>query len=415
MVTWRKNIKAALAVCAIGALVVPLTACGSADSDNITLSFLSWSNEEIMEPFIEQFEEDNPGITIDFSYSPPTSEYIQTLQTRLVGNQAPDVFIITSENKADLISNGYVTDLTDESFMENVSEANKDFVSSDGRVYGLSTTSWASGIFYNIDLLAEVGYDEPPTTWDEFLDLCAELQDAGITPYLETIADGRSRIVDAFMGSVYARDGIEFTSLIDEDPQTPGTDYLEAVEAWMRLYDEGYVTRDTAGITGDDVKTEFANGSVAMFCSGPWDFGAFEESDVNWGYAQMPVLEEGMENYSQGSPSPAYAIYSELEGEKLEAAEKFLSFMVTDYALDLNSANGDAVTVEGYESDLTEQYATVYENNVQTGQYFLMTNYYANPDVLETTTAAETQLLVQGEITAEEWAANVDSAMQAAQ
>lgn len=42
-----------------------------------------------MSPFIEEFEKENPDISIDFSYAPPTAEYIQTLQTRLVGNQAP--------------------------------------------------------------------------------------------------------------------------------------------------------------------------------------------------------------------------------------------------------------------------------------------------------------------------------------
>ncbi len=97
-----------MAAAAGAAMLLPLAACGgSADAGKTTISFLSWDNEQIMKPFIDEFEKENPDIKVDFGYAPPTNEYIQTLQTRLVGNQAPDVFVITSENKNDLIDNGY--------------------------------------------------------------------------------------------------------------------------------------------------------------------------------------------------------------------------------------------------------------------------------------------------------------------
>lgn len=116
MKIWGKRM---LALACAGAMLVPLAACGSdADAGKIRLSYLSWDNEQTSKPYIDEFEKENPDIKIDFSYAPPTSEYISTLQTRLVGNQAPDVFIITSENRDDLIDNGYAKDLTDESFMK---------------------------------------------------------------------------------------------------------------------------------------------------------------------------------------------------------------------------------------------------------------------------------------------------------
>lgn len=119
MKIWGKRM---LALSCAGAMLLPLAACGSdADAGKIKLSYLSWDNEQISKPYIDEFEKENPDIKIDFSSAPPTSEYISTLQTRLVGNQAPDVFIITSENRDDLIDNGYAKDLTDEPFMKNIS------------------------------------------------------------------------------------------------------------------------------------------------------------------------------------------------------------------------------------------------------------------------------------------------------
>lgn len=170
-----------MAAAAGAAMLLPLAACGgSADAGKTTISFLSWDNEQIMKPFIDEFEKENPDIKVDFGYAPPTNEYIQTLQTRLVGNQAPDVFVITSENKNDLIDNGYALDMTGKSYVKRLSQANKDFLSRDGKLYGQSISSWAAGIAYNKDLLGQVGYDSVPATWDEFLDLCGKLKNNGL-------------------------------------------------------------------------------------------------------------------------------------------------------------------------------------------------------------------------------------------
>lgn len=357
MKIWGKRM---LALACAGAMLVPLAACGSdADAGKIRLSYLSWDNEQTSKPYIDEFEKENPDIKIDFSYAPPTSEYISTLQTRLVGNQAPDVFIITSENRDDLIDNGYAKDLTDESFMKNISQANKDFVGRDGKTYGMSITSWVSGIAYNKDLLKQVGYDEPPANWDDFLKLCKKLKNAGIEPFLEPNADEPSRFIDAFQGSILEKKGVDPTTLSTQDNQTPGTDELEAVKEYIRLYDEGGVTRDTVGISGDDMKTQFTNGQVAMIVDGAWDFATFEQAGMNWDFAPMPKLGDDYTQYAQGSASPAWAIYAKLEGDKLKAAEKFLTFLSSKWALQKHNDAGDAVTVDGFDATVMTQYQKV--------------------------------------------------------
>ena len=406
-----KGIAAALGV---GMLVSAMGACGAgggADGSKTTLTFLSWSNEQTMRPYIDQFEQENPEIKVDFSYSPPTTEYVQTLQTRLVGNQAPDVFIMTSENKADLIKNGYARDLTNEPFMRNISQANKDFVSHQGKVYGMSVSSWAAGIVYNKDLLAKAGAKEVPETWDGFLQLCKKLKAAGVTPFLEAIGEGPSQIPDAFMGSQLARDKVDVNSLIDRRPQRPGSDQREVVAAWMKLYDQGLATRDTVGISGDDRKTQFINGQVAMICTGPWDLPSIAQAGFKYGMAPMPLMEKGMVNYAQGSPSPAYAIYSHLKGNKLKAARKFLTFMDGRWALQRSADNGDAITVQGFKAKVKPEYEQVYRANVQPGHYFLLMNFYAKPDVLTTVRQSETQQLVQGSINLDQWAKAIDDKM----
>ena len=52
----------------------------------------------------------------------------------------------------------------------------------DGEQYGVPYTFGLVGFFYNKDLFAQAGIDEPPATWDEFLADVQALKDAGITP-----------------------------------------------------------------------------------------------------------------------------------------------------------------------------------------------------------------------------------------
>ena len=92
------------------ATMLPLAACGSGSettSDGkVKLSWYTNENATLMDPVVKEFEKENPDIALDFTSTPTTSEYISTLQTRLVGNQAPDVFVITSENINQLVANG---------------------------------------------------------------------------------------------------------------------------------------------------------------------------------------------------------------------------------------------------------------------------------------------------------------------
>lgn len=89
--------------------------------------------------------------------------------------------------------------------------------------------------------------------------------------------------------------------------------------------------------------------------------------------------------------------------------------MDSKWALKQQSKNGDTVNTSDFDSKVISQYQDVYDNNVKTGKYFLLNNFYKKPDVLITATKAETQQLVQGKINVDQWAKNVDAKMASAQ
>src|SRR5688572_2806427 len=182
--TWRR--KVSLGMVAAGtvlAAVAALTGCSGASggpNGQETVSFYSWANETTMKPVLSEFKKQNPDINLQVSYGTPVQGYISTLQTRLNSGTAADVFIITAENKTEIMNGGFAKDLSGEPWISNIAEAAKASYSKDGKIYGAATASWGGGILYNKDLLAKVGFTAPPATWDDFLTLCKKLKDAGI-------------------------------------------------------------------------------------------------------------------------------------------------------------------------------------------------------------------------------------------
>ncbi len=113
---------------------------------------------------------------------------------------APDVFIITAENKTQIMNGGFAKDLSKESWTGNLADAAKATYTKDGKLYGAATSSWGGGLLVNKQLLAKVGATSAPATWDDFLALCKKLKAAGITPFYEG-GDGMPVSLAALVGA----------------------------------------------------------------------------------------------------------------------------------------------------------------------------------------------------------------------
>src|SRR6185437_7784616 len=120
-------------------------------------------------------------------------------QTRLGSNTGPDVFIITAENKLQLMNGGFAKDLSSQPWISSLAPAARAIYTKDGKVYGAAVSSWGGGILVNRALLAKAGTTSAPQTWSGFLALCQKLKAAGITPFYEG-GDGLPVSLAALLG-----------------------------------------------------------------------------------------------------------------------------------------------------------------------------------------------------------------------
>lgn len=407
-------LKAVIAAVAAGAMVVPMAACGSSSGSSdgkTTLTMFTWDNDEAMKPYIEAFEKKYPNIKVDQSSAPNNGDKDSILNQRISGGQAPDVFTIGNVRDDPKVKNGLLMDITNEPFMKNVAEANKDYVSADGKVYGVSVTSWESGIVYNKDLLAKVGATGIPSTWEEFLALCKKLKDAGITPFLEHI-DETPHLVAACLGGQYAKKGNkDGDDKIIDGTTTFAAEYTDCLNQWYQLYERDLETRDSVGVSGDQIVQQFNAGELAMFITGAWDFTKLDEGGQPWAMGLVPTFDGGEANYGAGSPSLGYGIYAKTK--HADAAKKWLEFMVSKEALDLQAKAGNIVTVQGYQQEVNPGYTDVYKNGLLTSKYYLPVNHWGTKgNAINTEWTAQFQLLVQGQQTPEQTAKNMDAKLK---
>lgn len=388
-------------VVAAGVAALTLAACGAPadESGTTTISYLSWNSEEDARPVIDAFEKAHPDIKVDLSYSPPVAEYIQTLQTRIAGNQAPDVFRIAPENRATLISEGHVADLSDLSFVDTLADANRNAYTEDGKLYGASFGAWVAGVIYNEDLLAEVGAQEVPEDWDGFLDLCQKLKDAGITPYLESASEV-SRIFQGFLGAGYAADdNVEGERVIFSGESTFTDEWATPLSEWMRIYDDGIVGQESVSLTNDQVRDEFVAGNVAMYITGPWDLSTLDESGIDYAMTFQPSINDI--NVGAGATDPGFAISSRTEGAKLAAAETLVEWLASPEGLELQSENwGTISTSSAFDSTVNPAFERLYADGLKKSRFYLaMEHWQKGADALQVEAQAQLQQLIQGQVT----------------
>lgn len=242
-----------------------------------------------------------PNITIEVEQL-PTDQYKQTVRLKFASGEGPDLFTWWAQKQLeDLVQAEYVRDLTDFSQLGKFRESITDTYSFDGKTYGIPLGTSFLTTWYNKDMFKEVGYDSYPTNWDEFIDVCAKLKEAGYTPI--TCGDNSSFVIQFAMYQIGASD--IYGKNFDFDNQlytgeTKFTDdcWVDTVSKLQYLYDEGYVVEDSLGLSQDQSRQLFIDGEAAMIFDG------------SFGYAAL--MNEGTADFERGM----FCVPSNAEGEE---------------------------------------------------------------------------------------------------
>lgn len=187
----RKQLRGAALALTVAGLSLTAAACGGDDDsqaggDDKTITWWHNSNNEPGKGFYEQvaadFEADHPGITVEVT-AMAHEDMVDKLTAAFQSGDMPDVYMERGGGElAAHVDAGLTRDLTDDA--ADVIESIGGSVAGwqvDDRTYGLPFSLGVVGVWYNTDDFKEAGVT-PPTTMQEWEDVNASLEDAGLTP-----------------------------------------------------------------------------------------------------------------------------------------------------------------------------------------------------------------------------------------
>ena len=267
------------------------------------------SRVEMMDEQVVDFQGLHPDITVDhllIDQKAMNEKYL----TAMASGDPPDVIMIRGRDFQKFATQDTLVELdpylaaNDMDLDDIFYEAEYKTGQWDGKTYALPVATGGGFyfFFYNADQLAEVGYDEPPKTWQELEDASQKLTIKSGGEFERIGFDNNAFANYPFKEWLFLNDGTYMSSdgkeFVFDSEQ--GYDTLE----WMvgfndRLY--GGFEEIVGAMGAATWRSEpFENGILSMMVHGVWSFKGFieEPPDFEWGASAMP--------YNADNPNAEY-------------------------------------------------------------------------------------------------------------
>ncbi|OAS89411.1 MULTISPECIES: extracellular solute-binding protein [Metabacillus] len=317
---------------------------------------------------VEKFMEEHPNIIIK-QQNIPHDQFKVKVKTQAAGQQLPDLIQVFPGAELTPLVDGELIQPIDDILSHWDGLINEgmlgDYKVGDKQYALPANVTPTSLVYYNKAMLAELGYDEFPKTYEEFKTLVTKIQDKDIIP----IALGNKAqwvLQSSYISTIGDRmTGSDFlTSVLNGEKKFTDERFVRAVGVIKELADMKAFNEDFNSIDNIQHRDLFVLDEAAMMIDGAWSLGPLLEAmedDENLGIAPFPAIEGG-----DGNPEAVSAVTgtgislnSKLEGEKLEAAQEFLkSFYDEEYYSDLMKADilvaADIEAPEGVSDALKE-------------------------------------------------------------
>jgi raffinose/stachyose/melibiose transport system substrate-binding protein len=337
------------------ALALTLVGCSAGGSDSgeggaTSLTFLVDNGEATVataQALVEAFEAENPDISIEVDTRPQGADGDNVIKTRLATGEMDDLFQYNSGSLMQALNpDQTLVNLQDEEYVGKFDENFVRSVSTDDGVYGVPMgQSMAGAVIYNKDIYAELGL-EVPTTWDEFIANSEAIKAAGTAaPIVQTYGDTWTSqlFVLGDFNNVLAEDpdwAEKYTNneakYVDE-PAIAGFEHLQqAFEA--DLFNEDFASATYADGVSMVATGEGAQYPILTFAASQLMTTNPEAADVV-GTFPLPGPDAETNGLTVWMPTNTVYIPKSTEGEKLEAAKKFVEFLTTPESCDIQAAS----------------------------------------------------------------------------
>ncbi len=274
---------------------------------------------------IKEFEAQNPDIKIEPDFI-QNNNYMAGIKIRLLGGEKLDVFDTWSPSLFEefrALRKDLYLDLTGSGFLNEFFPSSLQPVTIGGKVYGAPEVMHSDGLLYNKTLFGQLGL-RVPQTWDEFIQVCEALKQAG---YIPIAMDSEWSTAQFFWGSMMSNNGADegWTRKLESGQILISDDaFVDAVKKQKEIIVRGYVPPDWSGMKHEQSKDLVGQGKAAMIITGTWDIPSITARNPHYDidFMLVPGSDKTVPNINVGT----YRVIN-AKTEHPEEAKRFVAFM----------------------------------------------------------------------------------------
>ena len=425
----------------IAAFALLLTGCaGGAGSGNldpttvdpkgeITVREISWLLSRpadggvitAMEQIAGEYAEDHPGFALNLITTPDRPSYIQKYETLAAANKLPELFDTDATPFAQkLAGQGRMMDA--EALLKSL-ELYDDYRPAalnyqrfdDGSLYMIPFEFQLEFFWYNKALFKRAGV-EIPATLDDMPTMCKQLREAGITPIA---LDGQDQWpLERYMAyHPFRTAGVKYVQDLKKgDAKLSDPDGKAAVEWLSELGSAGCFQEGFSSTGYADAQNLFTSGKAAVYNIGTWELGSLATDKLDAGvrddidYFTLPAVADSVTAANEYvSPSGIGMAVNTKTFDPL--VRDFLAYALERYP-EVYAATGALSPTSNVETTIPKNATPLYERAVQqandVGEAIAMPWDTQLDPTSNTRLQQELTLLVQGEITPDEFVSTMD-------
>jgi multiple sugar transport system substrate-binding protein len=263
----------------------------------VTLTLSVWAGKAESDGFnalIAKYQAKNPNVTIRLEII-PFGQFYQSIDTRLAGRQAPDVFRVTYPQIGRYAMAKGAVDLSghiDADYGKAFTPAIWDAVNYQGKPYALPHHTDTLALFYNIEALEKIGVQVPTKlddawTWARFIEVARALKakSIGNFPFASAWQNGSSH---RWLIYLYQHGGRLLGPNFDtvEADNAAGIETVAWTQSWFK---EGLVPPSSSVKSSEAIQNLFVNGTIPLMIYGNWQIPFVEQqAKFKWGVTYLP-------------------------------------------------------------------------------------------------------------------------------
>ena len=228
---------------------------------------------------------------------------------------------------------------------------------------------YTSGVFYTQSAFDAAGITEEPQTWDEFLEACQKLKDAGYTPLAQDSAY-TTYTYGFILARMIGEDAVK--TLAEEGGWGASAEAKQAAQYIVDLRENGYLS-ETCPDEFPNGENELGFGTAAMVVNASWVPGEITNNtgcDETWGMFNFPSMTENDVDPNTVANIGAQALAVNKDSENPQEAFDFIMFLTSGEYDQKMATESNGIPADTRNEEWPELIANIRDDfNAQTDVY----------------------------------------------